>query len=140
MTTASIPELSAALETALQTIDGLNTSSFLKDAFSTPAAAIGIEEMEYHSTFGNGIVTHTFLVHVIVGRQSDLAATQLLDSYMAQAGADPASIQGALEADQTLGGIAAGVVCMKAGPPEALPLGSGGALYVTVPFTVLVHA
>ena len=140
MTTASIRKLSEALETALQTIPGLNTASFLKDAFATPVAAIGIEEMDYHSTFQRGDVAHTFTVHLVVGRSSDLAAAQLLDSFMCQAGSDPASIQGALEADQTLGGLASGIVCQKAGPPESLPLGSSGVLYVTVPFTVVVHA
>lgn len=140
MTSASIPDLSAALELALQTIDGLNTSSYLKDGFSTPAAAVGISKMAYHSTFAKGDVAHTFTVHLIVGRQSDLGATQKLDAFMAQAGADPNSIQGALEADQTLGGLAAAVFVAEAGPPEALPLGSTEVIYVTVPFTVVVHA
>lgn len=138
--TLSIREISEALEVALKTIPGLNTASYLKDGFSTPAAVIGISEMDYHTTFKGGDVAHTFTVLTIIGRSDDLAATQLLDSYMSQAGTDPKSVQGALEADPTLGGQVAGVTVTKSGPPEALPIGATGVLYVSVPFTVVVHA
>lgn len=138
--TLSIRQISELLETALQTIAGLNTASYLKDGFSTPAAVIGIDTMDYHSTFKGGDVGHAFTILLIVGRSDDLAATQLLDGFMSQAGADPSSVQGALEADPTLGGQVAGTVVQKSGPPESLPLGASGALYVSVPFVVVVHA
>lgn len=138
--TLSIRQISEALETALKSIPGLNTASYLKDGFSTPSAVIGISEMDYHTTFKGGDVAHEFTVHLIIGRQDDLAATQKIDGYMSQASSDPSSVQGALEEDPTLGNLVAGVVVTKAGPPEALPIGSSGALYISVPFTVVVHA
>lgn len=139
MTTPSIRVIAKALEQALQSVGGLNTAPFLKDSFTAPVAMVAIDTVEYHSTFRSGDVAHNFTVHTIVGRADDRAAWDALEEYMSQGG-NQRSISGALESDQSLGGLVSGVVVSKSGPPEPLAIGSSGAVYITVPFVVTVHA
>lgn len=97
-----------------------------------------IEEVEYHGAFAAGDVVHTFTLFVIVGRQSDRAGIAAMEAFMSQAG--DTSIRAAIEADPTLGGVVSTSWVQKAGPPGSLQIGSSGAVYIHVPFSIEVHA
>src|ERR1035437_8784750 len=103
--TPSVSDIAVALETALATIPGIQTFPYLPDTFTPPVALVEIDEVQYHGAFAGGNVTHTFTVFVIVSRVSDRAAGQAVQGFMSQAGPNsPNSVQGAIEADVTLGG------------------------------------
>ncbi len=136
--TPSVSDIAAALATALETIPGLRTASYLPDTFSPPVALIAIDSVEYHGAFAGGDVTHTFEVHLIVSRGSDRVAMLALEGYMSQAGS--LSVKAALEADPSLGGLVSSLVVQRSGPPASLSIGTSAVVYVWVPFTVAVHA
>lgn len=141
MTTPSVADIAAAIETALETIPGLNTFAYLPDTFTPPAALVEIDTVEYHGAFKGGDVTHTFTVFLIVSRVSDRGAALALSSFMSQPGTNsPLSISGAIEADQTLGGVVSTSYVEKSGPPAPVTVIGGEVVYLSVPFTVIVHA
>ena len=121
MTTPSVSDIAAAIETALQTIPGINTEPYLPDTFTAPIGLVSIKEVEYHGAFAGGNVTHSFEVLLIVSRASDRAAALAIDGYMSQSGANsPYSVCGAIEADPTLGGVVSSLIVEKSGPPAGL--------------------
>lgn len=136
MSTPTVSEIAAAIQTRLETITGLRTAPFLADSISPPVALVAIEDVEYHGAFAGGDVVHTFTVYVIVGRASDRAGILAMEGYMSQAGAT--SIRGAIEADPTLAGVVGSAWVEKAGPPHELSI--NGAVYISLPFTVIAHA
>jgi hypothetical protein len=138
-TPASVSQIAGALQTAVETIPGLRTFDYLPDTFSPPVALVAIEEIEFHGAFAGGDVMHTFTVFVVVARTSDRAGYATLESYMSQDDSDPLSIPGAIEADPTLGGMASTTICRKASTPRSITI-NGSASYISVSFTVEVHA
>lgn len=136
--TATIPEIADALETALKTINGLRTAPYLADSVTPPMALVAIEYVVYHGAFGYSDVVHTFTIFVVVGRSSDRAGLKAMEGFMSSSGAT--SIRAALEADPTLGEVVSTLIVEKSGPPIQLAIGQSGALYISVPFTVTVHA
>jgi hypothetical protein len=136
--TPDVATIAAALQTALQSIDGLRTAPYLADTISPPVALVAVDEVAYHCAFAGGDVVHTFTVFVIVGRSSDRAGLQLAEAYMSQAG-NPQSISGAIEADRTLGGVVSTLKVTKSGPMSSLSI-NGQPTYISVPFAVEVHA
>jgi hypothetical protein len=83
------------LEARLKTIAGLRVYGYLADSVAPPAAVVAVDEIFYDATMGRGADTARFLVHVLVGRSSDRAATAALSPYAA--GDGPQSIKAALE-------------------------------------------
>lgn len=139
MTTPSVSDIAAALATAVDTIPGINTVPYLPDTFTPPIALVEIDTVEYHGAFAGGDVTHTFTVFLVVARVSDRAAAQAIEGFMSQPGTNsPTSVCGAIEADTTLGGVVSTLIVEKSGP--LAPVTVGEAIYLAVPFTVLVHA
>lgn len=136
--TPDVATIAAALSTALESIDGLRTAPYLADSITPPVALVAIDTVDYHGAFAGGDVTHTFTVYLIVGRASDRAGIAALEAYMSQAGNDQ-SISGAIEADQTLGGVVSALKVTESGPPSAITIG-GTATYISCPFKVEVHA
>lgn len=139
MADASVQEIAEALGDALQTIGGLRVVPYLGDSISPPVALIAIDNIDYHGAFGNGDREHTFTIFVIIGRASDRAGLQAMESYMSSAGSS--SIRQALEdLDCTLGDLVSDVIVQKSGPPSSIAIGTSGVVYLSLPFTVLVHA
>lgn len=135
---ATIGLIASALEMALKTISGLRTTPYLPDTISPPVALVAIEDVTYHGAFGYSDVEHTFTIFLIVGRASDRAGIESMEGFMSNTGTT--SVRAALEADPTLGGVVSTLVVEKAGPPVSLNIGTSGAVYLSLPFTVLVHA
>ena len=138
MNTPAVSDIAAALESALQTIPGLRTWPYLPDDFTPPAALVHIDQVVYHGALANADVVHRFTVFIITGRASERTAQKTLQSYMSQAG-NSGSVIGALEADKTLGGVVSTLLVEHSGPVSPITL-DGSVVYLSVPFSVLVHA
>jgi hypothetical protein len=132
----TVDEIAEAIGAALEPT-GIRFLPYLSDTFSPPIALVAIELIDYHGAFGGGDVLHTFTVFVIVARSSDRAGIAALEGYLSQGG-NATSIQGALEADPTLGDLVNAATVRKAGPPTNITV--NGAVYISCPFTVEVHA
>jgi hypothetical protein len=140
-TTPSVQDIAEALETALKAIPDIRTLPYLPDSITPPIALINIDDVEYHGAFQGGDVTHSFTVFLIVGRIVDQAAFAALEGFMSQKGANsPTSVQGAIEADQTLGGVVSTLVVEKSGPVAPITVPGEDVIYLSVPFAVTVHA
>ncbi|MCU1494806.1 MAG: hypothetical protein JWO62_2570 [Acidimicrobiaceae bacterium] len=136
--TATVQQIAEALNTALEAIVGLRNAPYLTDSITPPVVLTAIEEVVYHGAFGYSDVEHTFTVFAIVGRASERAGIEAMEAYMSSTGTQ--SVRAALELDPTLGGVVSSLIVVKSGPPSSLAVGQGGAVYIAVPFTVLVHA
>lgn len=137
--TPSVQDIAEALSTAIESVPGLRTLPYLADTISPPVALVDIDDVEYHGAFGGADVVHTFTIFVIVARASDRAGIQLLEAYMSQAGNEQ-SICGAIEADKSLGGVISTLVVTKSGPVAPVTIPGSDVIYMSVPFTVIVHA
>lgn len=136
MSAPTVGEIATAIQTALTTIDGLRTTPFLSDSVNPPVAMVGIQDVDYHGAFSSGDVQHTFTVYLILSRASDRAGIQAMESYMSNDGAQ--SIRAAIEVDTTLGDVVDASQVTASGPPASISI--GGVPYISVPFTVVVHA
>lgn len=136
MSAPTVGQIATAIETALKTIDGLRTTPFLSDSVNPPVAMVGIQDIDYHGSFASGDIQHTFTIYLILRRASERAGLEAMENYMSNDGA--MSIRTALEADQTLGGVVDTSVLKSSGPPASIAI--GGVPYISVPFTVIVHA
>jgi hypothetical protein len=141
VTTPSVQDIAEALETALKAIPGIRTFPYLPDTFTPPVALIHVDEVEYHGAFQGGDVTHAFTVFLVVGRADDRTAINALEGFMSQKGDNsPTSVQGAIEADQSLGGVVSTLVVEKSGPVAPITIPGSDVVYLAVPFAVTVHA
>src|SRR5207237_429270 len=75
---------------------------------------------------------YTYTVLLLLSRTADRSALDAMEGYMSVTG--PNSIRAALEADETLGGIAEYVLLRKVGPPAAVNI--SGSPYISCPFSV----
>jgi hypothetical protein len=101
---ASISELRAGIKTNLATISGLRVSDFQPDNINPPVAIVFPQGVNYDDTFQRGMQTYTFVVQVVVGRQSERSGQNSIDAYCSSTGAS--SIKLAIESNKTLGGKA----------------------------------
>lgn len=101
---ATASQVLDGLKARLATIAGLRTFSFQPAQLNPPVAFPVITQINYHRAMRGGLVVYDCVVYVIVGRYSDDRANADLDGYLAFSGAK--SIRAALEADETLGGVA----------------------------------
>jgi hypothetical protein len=101
---ASISELRAGIKTNLATISGLRVSDFQPDNINPPVAIVFPQGVNYDETFQRGMQTYTFVVQVVVGRQSERSGQNSIDAYCSSTGAS--SIKLAIESNKTLGGKA----------------------------------
>jgi len=104
---SEIPEIRAALARRLASIPGLNAADVWPDAVDPPMAIVhGPSNSDYELTFGGNAAQYTFEITVIVDISAlrGLATAQReLDAYIGRRG--PYSIEAALLADPTLGGL-----------------------------------
>lgn len=96
----------ANLKTALQTVSGLRVLDTIPDSANIPTqgalAVVGMLDLNFDFTLNRGFDSASCSVLVIVGRMSESAAQNRLDSYLQSSGSS--SIKAAIEADKTLGG------------------------------------
>lgn len=96
----------ANLKTALQTVSGLRVLDTIPDSANIPTqgalAVVGMLDLNFDFTLNRGFDSASCSVLVIVGRMSETAAQNRLDSYLQSSGSS--SIKAAIEADKTLGG------------------------------------
>lgn len=133
---ATVSEASAALKEALARIEGLRVYDYQPDQLNPPLAIVGINQITYHRAFGGGDAVHSYLVTVVVGRVNERVAQANLDVYSSFSGAR--SVRAAVENDPTLGDVVQSAVVERADNVQAVTLGD--ATYLTVDFTVTVHA
>lgn len=98
---ATVSEVKAAIAAKLGTISGLRSYDRQPDQVNVPMAFPSLRSVEYHGAMGNGLVTQTYDITVIVGRAAERSSERLLDAYMAFGSG---GVRYALEADRTLGG------------------------------------
>lgn len=99
-----------ALETAANTVPGINAYSEVPDSLANIGFYVGEIDVDFDVTFrrtapgGNRVGSDqaTITCRVLVARYDDKAAQRKLRTYMS--GTGPAALVQALSADQTLGG------------------------------------
>lgn len=100
---STLAELREGLQGRLATIEGLRAHALWPDTVIPPAAIVVPNLVGKDATLG-GEQWDTFDVIVAVQATNLAQAQAAMDRYMSRSGAD--SIQAALEADGTLGGVA----------------------------------
>lgn len=101
---ASTNQVMTGIKDRLATISGLRAYASQPPQVNPPLAFPIINSISYHKAMAGGLVLYDVSVILIVGRYDDNRAHDLLDDYISYSGAK--SIRAAIEADQTLGGVA----------------------------------
>lgn len=103
MPAASYSTVRDALKTALDTIDGLTVYATANSTVNPPAAVVlpGDPVISFDSTMARGADDMLFVVRLLVGQQTDYAAQDKIDAYLA--GTGPSSVKAAV--DGNLGGV-----------------------------------
>ena len=101
---ATPSQVVTGLKNRLATISGLRTFNYQPSSLNPPVGFPLINRIQYHGAMGGGLVIYDCTVYVIVGRYTDDRAFDDADDYLAYSGAK--SVRAALEADETLGGVA----------------------------------
>jgi hypothetical protein len=83
-----------------------------------------------------GLVTHIFVVSVVVGRSAERTAQRALDGFLSYEGAT--SVRAALEADRSLGGVVQNLLVESASNISTMD--GNDATYLMVDFRVVVYA
>lgn len=97
------------IKTRLATISGLIVHDTGVDSITPPAAVILPDAdfpVDFHQSFGSGLTQVPWQIVLLVGRDTVQASQDLLDSYLGSGTGQTKSIFDALNADQTLGGVA----------------------------------
>lgn len=125
-----------AVGVRLKTIPGLRVYDYPPDAVAVPAAVVGYPEaVEYDQTYAAGADMAVFVVHVLVGKNSDRASRDGIGAYVSRAGA--AAVKTVLEADPTLAGAADTLRVQRA---QFGTIDVGGVEYLAASFPVEVYA
>ena len=132
---ATITQVKTALATAVGSITGLRTYARQPDQINAPMAFPTLQAIDYHQAMGNGLVTHTYAITIIVGRASERSSEGLLDTYLSY---DAGGVRYAIENDPTLGGVARTSIVESAGQIGSID--GNDATYLTVDFRVIVYA
>lgn len=101
---ASVVALRDGLKTRLATISGLRPYDTIPGTVNSPAAVVELESINYDSTMARGADDFQFVIRLVIGTAVDRVGQDKLDGYLAGSGS--LSVKTAVEADQTLGGIA----------------------------------
>lgn len=102
---ADVESIREALAAALDTIDGLRAYPIAPDSPNPPAALVWPARGTFKDTVTfDGSNDYLFTVTVLVSKVSDRVSQDQLDVYL---GDGPSSIEAAVTADQTLGGLVA---------------------------------
>jgi|DEB3_MinimDraft_2_1074329.scaffolds.fasta_scaffold38726_2 ABC-type xylose transport system substrate-binding protein len=90
------------LKTQLSSISGLRIYDTVPDSINTPAAVVGMLDMDFDATMNRGYDRATLDVILITGRMSERSAQNTLDTYLS--GSGNSSIKTVVEANKTLSG------------------------------------
>ncbi len=135
MAAASVSAVAEGLRVRLATISGLRTFAYQPEQLNPPFAYPVLTAINYHKGMGNGLVSMTWVINVVVGRYTDRTANTQLDGYLSYSGAT--SIRAALEGDLTLGGVVDNLVVPSGA--DIRSLSSGEAEFLQVQFQVTVY-
>jgi hypothetical protein len=101
---ADIDAIIGGLNEALKAIDGLRVYEDWPEEISPPAAAVQVEGGDYDTTMDDDSYDLQFAVHIWTSKTSNRAGLTHLWTYLRRTG--ESSVKQAIEADQTLGGVA----------------------------------
>jgi len=121
----------AGLATALDTVSGLNVSSYYPDDIVPPMGIVDNVRVKFDASFKRGSDDMTFDVMVVVRRTSERAGQQALDAFVPL-------VKAAIEADKSLGGAAQSLQCQSMS--GYAPLSVGDVTYLSASFAVRVIA
>lgn len=133
---ATMSQLRDGIKARLATISGLRALAYIPDNITPPQAIVMPSRITYDQAFGRGSDEYAFAVMLVVGRADARNAQTSLDAYLAPSGSG--SIKAAIEADSTLGGVAAD--CRVTDMSNVGPLMLGDTTYLTAEFQVTVIA
>lgn len=133
---ALVTDLRNGLAANLATISGLRIQAWQPDNINPPAAFIFPQGVSFDNAFNRGMNTYTFVVTVVVARQSERSSQNALDTYVSGTGAN--SVKRALESDKTLGGKAFDVRVTDV--RNYGELAAGEVTYLSAEFVVLCYA
>lgn len=100
---ADVSVIRAALKVRLQTIAGLNCYDVMPQKPEVPAAAVSLHTADFDQDMDSN-TKYTFYIWIYVSGADIERAQRRLDAYLAPSGAS--SVKAAIEADQSLDGIA----------------------------------
>jgi hypothetical protein len=101
---ATLAEIRAGLQTALDTIPGPDTSAYMTDSPNDLTLQVmGPDAVEYDLAMQRGLDRWTMIVQAFSGSPDNRAAQENLDAWIAPTGTY--SVKAAIEKDITLGGI-----------------------------------
>lgn len=135
---ATIAQLRQAIKARLETIDGLRAHAYWPASVQAPAAVVDLLTRQPHARACNGSL-YTFRITLLIAPATIVndAGQMARDEYLDAGGAK--SVQGALEGDGWLDGLASALTCrqVESGPVLEWPLGStaywwGGTLELEV--------
>ena len=132
---STISGIGAGLKARLATISGLRSYDYQPEQQNPPYAFVTCNSVEYHGTFGGGLINTDWSVVVVVGRWTDRNANAQLDTYAAYSGAT--SVRAAIEGDKTLGGACDDLLVESSA--SISPLTAGDAEFLMLEFTVKVY-
>lgn len=126
------------IKARLVTIDGLAAHTQVPASVNPPAAIITTQTpfIEYHLANAKGLAQLNFNIQLLVGRQDERRAQELLDQYLSAGTGVTKSIIDAFEADTTLSGSCSSSIIMTAGEYFATDLGDSSYGSVILPLTV----
>lgn len=104
---ASLTDIRAGLAANLAVLNGVQISPYVTSSPTLPVIWIRPapdEHAEFHQTMHNGLEWWHLIVEAYVGTPSDIGAQMKLDELVESSG--PTSVKAAIEADETLGGVA----------------------------------
>jgi hypothetical protein len=101
---ASTNQVMTGIKDRLATISGLRAYASQPPQVNPPLAFPIINSISYHKAMAGGLVLYDLSVILIVGRYDDNRSHDLLDDFISYSGEK--SLRAAIEADQTLGGVA----------------------------------
>jgi hypothetical protein len=132
--TATVGQVKTALAAAVGTITGLRTYDRQPDNLNAPFAFPSLQSVTYHGAMGSGSILQTYDLTVVVGRASERAAEDKLDTFLSYGAG---SIREAIESDRTLGGVCD--TCIVESANGIGTVDGNDTLYLSVDFRVLVY-
>jgi hypothetical protein len=133
---AELTAIREALAASLEgTFEGQISPRMLANP-TPPTVHVFPDEIEPHLAMQNGAETWNLIVEALVGMVSDEGAQLQLDQYLDTSGSS--SLMGALEKDQSLGGLVSGVTVTRISGYRQYQLGGTQGLALGSQWTVSV--
>ncbi len=100
--TASIADVTDALVSTIDAVQGLRAVGYPVDQPNPPMAIVALTTIDFHKAM-QGSATYDYRVSLVFGRANIRGGWDLAEQYLAPVGAK--SVRAALLADTTLGGL-----------------------------------